>query len=125
LALEPTLAARERTDRSLIPEPTRLAAYRIVEEALGNAVKHARATRAAVRVSLSPDGALHLMVEDDGRGFAVAEGGDGLGLTAMQDCAGAVGGVCAIRSVVGGGTVVTATLPTGAGASVAAPVGAA
>jgi signal transduction histidine kinase len=125
LELDPLLAARERLDHDLIPEPTRLAAYRIVEEALANAVKHAHATRAAVRLSRLPDGGLRLVVADDGRGFAVADGGDGLGLAAMQDCAGAVGGACSVRSTVGGGTVVTATFPAGDAAPIEAPMGAA
>ena len=64
-------------------------------------------------------------MEDDGRGFAVADSGDGLGLTAMQDCAGAVGGVCTVRSTPGVGTVVTATLPTDDLVRLRAPMGAA
>jgi signal transduction histidine kinase len=123
--LDPALVAREKIDRDLLPEPTRLAAYRIVEEALGNAVKHARATRAAVRLSQLPGQAVRLVVEDDGRGFEVAAGGNGLGLTAMQDAAGAVGGACSIDSAAGHGTVVTATLPTGHGARISAPLGSA
>lgn len=111
LELDPALATRERGEQGPLPEPTRLAAYRIVEEALGNAVKHAHATRATVRLSELPDGTIQLMVEDNGRGFAVAESGQGLGLTAIQDSAGAVGGSSAIVSAVGSGTVITATLP--------------
>ena len=47
LELEEGLREQERSDQNLVPEPVRLTAYRIVEEALSNVVKHARATQSS------------------------------------------------------------------------------
>lgn len=101
----------ERANRNLVPEPARLAAYRIVEEALTNVIKHARASRAVVRLELPSEKLLQLIVWDDGQGFDQASVSIGLGLVAMQDYAEAMGGQCVIHSAPGQGTEVSAILP--------------
>src|SRR5581483_3693327 len=111
------LAAAERTGGMTVPEGVRLAAYRIVEEALSNTAKHARATGACVEVRLEPT-ALRVLVRDDGRGFSQASSGEGLGLTAMQDYAAAVGGDCEL-STGPGQTLVEASFPLPTAAPVA------
>jgi signal transduction histidine kinase len=111
LALDEPLLRREATDRNLLPEPVRLAAYRIAEEALTNVVKHARAGRVAVRLDGLSEGGLRLTVADNGRGFDVRSLPGGLGLAALQDYAGAVGGFAALHSAPGRGTTVIAILP--------------
>jgi signal transduction histidine kinase len=82
-------------------------AYFIVAEALTNVIKHARATRATVRVA-ADDGVLTLEVRDDGIGGAKA---DGRGLTGIADRVDALGGRLRIDSADGDGTMLVAQLP--------------
>ena len=111
LELDETLVKLEKEERNLIPEQVRLAAYRIAEEALGNAVKHANAGSVVVRPELVDRGRFRLTVRDDGRGFEVRETSLGLGLAAIGDYAEATGGERLVRSTPGGGTEVVATFP--------------
>ena len=73
------------------PEPVGLAAYRIVQEALANAARHAAG--APVRVALGPTGrTLHLRVENGGGRPAGPDQPDGHGLTGMRERARLLGG---------------------------------
>jgi signal transduction histidine kinase len=83
--------------------------YRIVQEALTNAVRHAGAERITLRCDVS-DGRIALEVADDGAGFAGPRVG-GLGLGSMRHRANAVGGTLTITSGPAG-TTVRADLPT-------------
>jgi len=86
-----------------------LTAYRILQEALTNARRHAPG--ASVDVELRYDDAtLHLSVHDDGPGATEAEG---LGLLGMRERATMVGGTLSAGSAEGGGFLVEAELPTG------------
>jgi signal transduction histidine kinase len=86
-----------------------LAAYRIVQEALTNARRHAPG--AAVDVELRyDDNALHLRIRDNGPGPAQAPGG-GHGLLGMRERALAVGGSLRTGAAAGGGFFVAAELP--------------
>jgi signal transduction histidine kinase len=91
---------------------TERALFRIAQEALANAVKHAGPDR--VRVSLrSTDGTLALCVEDDGCGFdpSAARARSGrLGLTSMSERAERLGGALRIDSTPGEGTSVSVVL---------------
>ena len=85
--------------------------YRIAQEALNNALKHARASMVRVNVR-SGDGNVVLEVIDDGRGFnpeAVSDEG-GLGLVSMQERAEKLGGTLTISSAPGKGTSVEVRL---------------
>ena len=84
---------------------------RIGQEALTNALKHARA--ANVRVELDyGDCEVRLHVEDDGQGFDPGAGqGEGVGLTGMRERADQMGVRLEIRSSPGGGTAATVTVP--------------
>jgi two-component system, NarL family, sensor histidine kinase UhpB len=100
----------------LLPPQAELALYRIAQEALSNAIRHAEAAEIRVRVERD-EGAVSLSVTDDGRGFrpeAVLAGADGtgLGLFGMQERAAYVGGRVEIRSRPGAGTRVVITVPT-------------
>jgi signal transduction histidine kinase len=66
-------------------------AYRIVQEALTNTVKHARATNVSVRLEWRA-GALNLEVRDDGRGPVAGGGPGGRGVAGMRERVAAVGG---------------------------------
>jgi signal transduction histidine kinase len=91
-----------------------VAIYRVVQEALTNIVRHARATRAEVTIARR-DGAVAVDVEDDGRG--IEEGaGPQLGLLGMRERVTALGGGLEIGRTAGGGARVHARIPVGAGA---------
>jgi len=89
-----------------------LALFRIVQEALGNVAKHARASRITVRLTRS-DGMVTLAVSDDGVGLdrsRLASGG-GLGLVMMRERASQLNGTFTFESVPGGGTTIRVTIP--------------
>jgi signal transduction histidine kinase len=87
------------------------AAYRIVQEALTNAVRHA-GPEPAVRVELYEErGALRLSVTDDGTGLAPGAGSSGFGLVGMRERARSVGGTLDAGPRTGGGFEVSAVLP--------------
>lgn len=86
--------------------------YRIAQEALSNARKHANAHH--VRVSLHNGDGITLQISDDGVGFnpkALAGEGRGLGITTMHERAGLIGGRCTLESQPGAGTRISVTVP--------------
>jgi signal transduction histidine kinase len=91
-----------------LPRALDLSAYRIVQEALTNVLKHAGASHAQVVVRHRPD-ALQLEVRDDGRGPA---GGDGLGhgLVGIRERVRLYGGEMTTGPANGGGFVLSASL---------------
>jgi signal transduction histidine kinase len=90
--------------------------YRIIAEALHNAVRHAGATTVAVRLAVRGD-RLTATVTDDGRGIAPGPREDtaGYGLTAMRERAERWGGTVAVRPGRGGGTAVRLAVPLSGG----------
>jgi signal transduction histidine kinase len=83
---------------------------RILREAMTNAARHGRASRVAVR--LWRNGDVHLVVDDDGCGFAEDEGARrGFGLVSMQERAHAMAGRLLVASSPGRGTCVEAVIP--------------
>jgi len=89
--------------------------YRIAQEALQNALRHADAAHVAVRLH-ADDGLLRLEVEDDGSGFDPAEArlrARRLGLTSMEERAQRLGGRLQIDSVRGVGTTIRLEVPRG------------
>lgn len=103
----------EPAGMSQLPEPLRLKLYRIAELALGNVVKHSKATHCVVRFDYdSIADVLTLSVHDDGRGFDMSQvDPSGIGLVTMQDYADALGGQLTITSTPGAGTKVTLVMP--------------
>jgi signal transduction histidine kinase len=96
--------------------PTRLdmevesTVYRVVQEALNNARKHARAKRVTVTVTEAGD-VVTATVSDDGDGFDLDAKRGGYGLAGMAERVALVDGQLELRSDPGAGTVVRATLP--------------
>jgi two-component system, NarL family, sensor histidine kinase UhpB len=90
-----------------------LALYRIVQEALSNAARHAEAGSARVSLDVA-DGIVTAVVSDDGRGFSVDTemSRGGLGLFGMQERGAYVGGSVQIESEPGAGTRIVVTIPT-------------
>ncbi len=91
-----------------LPAAVEVAAYRIVQEALTNVVRHANARSCLIRLTF--DGTLHLSVTDDGCGIP-AERQAGVGLRSMQERAVEVGGSCVVEALPSKGTRVQASLP--------------
>jgi len=107
-------------DLSAVPAGAALSAYRIVQEALTNTVRHGGpGVSAAVGVEVRAEG-LAVSVIDDGRGAGAADDGAGLGLVGMRERAAAVGGAVTAEPRPGGGFGVTAWLPFGPVAAVPA-----
>jgi signal transduction histidine kinase len=94
-----------------LPAAVEVAAYRIVQEALANVVRHAHAR--TCRVQLAIDSALSVTVTDDGQGIPPNHP-LGIGLTSMRERAAELGGACVVEAGPNGGTRVTARLPLGA-----------
>jgi len=88
----------------------RVHAYRILQEALNNVVRHSGAREAQVRMRFR-ENALDLEVEDHGKGFVPQPGQHGIGLVAMRERAGLLNGTLAIQNVEGGGTLVRLHVP--------------
>lgn len=95
-----------------VPRETALVLYRVMQEALQNAVRHSGAARIEVTFRRNRDG-LTVRVADSGRGFAPEqlEGERGLGLAGMRERLHLVGGALLVDSRPGGGTIIEADLP--------------
>lgn len=93
-----------------LPAAVEVATYRIVQEALTNVVRHARADECVVRLTLSDDEA-RLEISDDGIGLPEARPEPGVGLHSMRERAVELGGSCAVETAPGGGFRVIARLP--------------
>ena len=101
--------AVHREGTTTLPTGVDLAAYRIVQEALTNTLRHAGAARASVTVRTA-DGTLELDVRDDGRGADGAATG-GRGLAGMRERAAMLGGTLEAGPLPEGGFRVRARLP--------------
>jgi two-component system, NarL family, sensor histidine kinase DevS len=95
-------------ERDRLAADTESTIYRLVQEALTNVAKHARAERVHVEVARE-NGMVEVVVEDDGRGFDPAAATHGLGLVGMRERVELTGGRLEIRSRPG--TRVMAKLP--------------
>lgn len=94
----------------VLPGDQAIQLYRIAQEALTNAARHAQARRITVRLC-GEEGKATLEVADDGRGFAPAPDHAGLGVLGMRQRAESLGGEFSIGAGVGGGTCVRARVP--------------
>lgn len=88
-----------------------IAAFRIVQEALTNVAKHARATRVKLRLVREPD-SLRITLTDNGRGLQPAPGnGNGFGILGMIERAAALGGELTVQPAKRQGTQVSLRIP--------------
>ena len=96
-----------------LDEATATHSYRIVHEAVTNAIRHSRAENLSISLT-AEDGQLSIRVADDGRGFAAAphaNQSDGMGLKIMRYRAQLMGGDFVIESTPGGGTSIHCWYP--------------
>jgi signal transduction histidine kinase len=99
-------------ERGDVPPGVDLTAYRIVQEALTNVLKHAGPAHTTVTVGYEP-GALRLEIADDGRGVNGRASQGGHGLLGMRERVGVYGGSLQAGPAPGGGFRVVARLPYG------------
>ncbi|SCF11200.1 Signal transduction histidine kinase [Micromonospora viridifaciens] len=114
------VSLHETGERSTVPAPVALAAYRIVQEALTNTVRHARATRATVALRYEP-AQVAVTVTDNGtstefgRSTTARDPGEpetgGHGLAGMRERVTALGGSLRIGPAAEGGFTVQASIP--------------
>jgi signal transduction histidine kinase len=84
--------------------------FRIVQEGLGNARRHAHATHAQVVIGRRPSGERFVAIEDDGEGFPQEVSTAGQGLRNMRDRASSIDGGFSVRSTPGLGTALEVVL---------------
>jgi signal transduction histidine kinase len=101
-------------DELELPVTVASALYRLVQEALANAYRHAAPSRVLVRLEFAP-GEVRAEVCDDGRGFDLealsANGGGGRGLRNIRERVAELGGAVALDSAAGAGTTVRVAVP--------------
>jgi two-component system, NarL family, sensor kinase len=100
---------------SPLPPAIEVGLYRIAQEALQNALRHAAAAQVQIRLEVMPN-RVRLTVQDDGRGFALGAAAEGpaasrFGLIGMRERARLLGGSFRVESSPGAGTRVTAEVP--------------
>jgi signal transduction histidine kinase len=99
-----------------LPRAVEIVLYRVAQEALANAEKHAACKQVRIELAENADGIVMLTVSDDGRGFTAddhrPERGHGVGLPAMRERLALVGGTLSIESAPGAGTRLLAEVPT-------------
>jgi signal transduction histidine kinase len=100
-----------RGDVVPLPPGVDLTAYRVVQEALTNARRHAPGAEVDIEIGYG-DGAVRVRVRDNGPGPAGA-GNDGHGLVGMHERVSMVGGTLRLGPAHGGGFAVDAVLPIG------------
>ena len=89
-----------------------ISAYRIIQEALSNIVKHAQASHAHVFLEVGSQlDCLTIEIEDDGIGFDPAQQSNGIGITGMRERVYAFAGTISLQSKPGQGTRIEITLP--------------
>ena len=91
------------------PDAYKTCIYRIVQEALNNCERHARANTVRIRVQEERD-RLRLSIQDNGCGFDF-EQTKGMGLLGIQERVASLHGTCGIHTSPGGGTLLTVELP--------------
>ncbi|WP_107060111.1 sensor histidine kinase [Streptomyces sp. NRRL F-5123] len=109
-------------ERVALPPGADLAAFRIVQEALTNVVRHSGSRTARVHLAYRP-GLLQVQVDDDGPASAGGETGGGNGLVGMRERAAALGGTVETGPRPDGGYRVRARLPLGGRTAAADPAG--
>ena len=94
-----------------LPPQKEMVIFRIVQEALNNAIKHAKAKNISLLLNYQPE-VFVLTVQDDGIGFDSDKvQNKGIGLKSMQNRVQLIGGTCTLQSTPSNGTSITIELP--------------
>jgi signal transduction histidine kinase len=107
-ALTVTVSCVETTNIRLSAD-VELAFYRVVQEALSNILKHARASRVTIRLRYNSRAGMALLICDNGHGFTKGQAtSEQLGLVGMHERMGAVQGHLQLRTSLGRGVAIRA-----------------
>ena len=93
-----------------VSAPAAAQLYRIVQEALHNAVEHGEARKVEIDLGVDRENMV-LTIRDDGKGFNSSAPSNGMGLRIMRYRAQCIGGSCEVRSNRAEGTIVTCRVP--------------
>ena len=94
----------------LLDDAIALNLFRIAQEAVTNALKHAKPKLIVICLKRSGKN-LVLQIKDNGNGFGMTKSGGGLGIHIMKYRASSMGGKLAVEVEKGGGTTITCTVP--------------
>jgi two-component system, NarL family, sensor histidine kinase UhpB len=97
-------------DDQTIDDTTQLTVYRVVQEGLTNAQRHAAASKIDVRITVTPTRQIQVTIADDGKGLSDVSK-PGFGLSGMAERVWALGGVMNTGNGAGGGFVLNVALP--------------
>jgi len=97
-------------DVPVLPQNTAIQLYKICQEAVSNSIKHGKASRVSILLAAS-NGALNLMIKNDGVPFAQPRPGNRMGLRIMNYRANTISATLSIEPLKKSGTIVTCTLP--------------
>lgn len=100
-------------ERRRLPEPLEVSLYRLAQESLANAMRHAPGSRVTVTVDYRPDDIELTVANTAGHGAGPSDSGLGLGIPGMHERARQFGGTLVAEPSGDGGFTVRATLPTG------------
>lgn len=115
-SVEPSIRFQLTGETRPLPTKIELALFRICQEAMGNAIRHAGSSRIDVILAFEPR-TIELVIRDDGKGFVVPaslrelERGGGMGLLGLRDRAREAGGELTIVSAPGAGTTLRVRVP--------------
>ncbi|MES2048483.1 MAG: ATP-binding protein, partial [Pseudomonadota bacterium] len=99
-------------DFSRLENELAISAYRIIQEALSNVVKHAGATQVDISIAIhQEENQLGIDINDNGRGFDTDALSSGIGITGMRERVYAFDGTFKLTSTAGSGTRLAITLP--------------
>jgi signal transduction histidine kinase len=105
-----TVQVHADSEFDALPEEQKTCIYRVVQEALANVARHAKANTVRIRLTGHDDSSLVLSIEDDGEGF-VPEREKGVGLLGMEERVNHLGGTFRLDSRPGSGTRIHVRLP--------------
>jgi signal transduction histidine kinase len=111
IEVAPEFQSMDLIGKSQLPEDVRLIAYRVIEEAIGNTLRHANANRVTLRFSRIARDAFEVVIQDDGKGFDPSLPHAGLGFASIDARVHAVRGTWQVMSHIGGPTALTVRLP--------------
>jgi signal transduction histidine kinase len=113
LEVTPEFDALDAPTNNQLQEDVRLVAYRVIEEAIGNTLRHAKAKRVIVQFARASTDAFEISIHDDGQGFERTTSPFGLGFASIDARVHAVQGTWNIHSQNGGPTELIVRLPLG------------
>ena len=115
IEVSPGFGELDAIGKSRLPEDVRLIAYRVIEEAIGNTLRHAKATHVKLRFARVEQDAFEVVIQDDGCGFDASQPRTGLGFASIDARVHAVRGAWSVQSQPNGPTEVTVRLPLAPG----------